>query len=126
MLSDARTHATIPASDLDRARAWYSEKLGLEPTDESPAGLFYNTGENSRFFLFKSGGAASGAHTQIGFTVKDIEEEVRDLKERGVVFEEYDFPTLKTEGSIATIPAGRSAWLKDSEGNLLGLFQPNP
>jgi predicted enzyme related to lactoylglutathione lyase len=124
MLSDARVHATIPAADLVRARTWYSDKLSLEPSEENGAGLFYATGENSRFFLFKSGGSSSGTHTQLGFTVKDIDQEVRDMKERGVAFEEYDFPQLKTVGGIATNPAGRSAWFKDSEGNMLGLFEP--
>jgi catechol 2,3-dioxygenase-like lactoylglutathione lyase family enzyme len=123
MLNDARVHATLPASDLARARAWYAEKLGLTPAEEAPGGLFYDCAGGTRFFLFPSGGRASGAHTQVGFAVKDIGSEVGALKSRGVVFEEYDFPGLKTVGGIADIGPVRSAWFKDSEGNLLGMVQ---
>ena len=59
----------------------------------------------------------------MGFTVTDIETEVADLKRRGVVFEEYDFPTLKTEGGIAKTGAGKAAWFFDPEGNMIGLIQ---
>jgi catechol 2,3-dioxygenase-like lactoylglutathione lyase family enzyme len=121
MLKDARVHATIPAQDLDRARKFYSEKLGLEPSRENPRGLFYDMGENSRFFLFASEGAASGAHTQMGFSVADIEAEVTDLKRRGVPFEEYE--GMDQANSIATFGPIRSAWFKDSEGNLMGMVQ---
>ncbi len=68
-------------------------------------------------------GAASGAHTQVGFRVDDIEAEVGQLRDKGVVFEEYDFPGLKTENGIAQIGPGRSAWFKDSEGNLIAIVQ---
>jgi hypothetical protein len=76
-----------------------------------------------QFLVFPSGGVASGSHTQIGWNVSDFEAEVRALKARGVVFEEYDYPTLKTVGGIATTPDGKAAWFKDSEGNLLGIVQ---
>jgi hypothetical protein len=59
----------------------------------------------------------------MGFSTSDIESEVRDLKARGVVFEEYDFPTLKTVDSIATAGPVRSAWFRDSEGNIVGVVQ---
>ena len=121
MLSEARVHATIPAQDLDRARKFYKEKIGLEPSLETPAGLWYNLGENSRFFLFTSRGETSGAHTQMGFSVKDIEAEVNELKGRGVDFEEYD--GIEQDNSIATFGPVRSAWFKDSEGNVLGIVQ---
>ncbi len=122
MLSQLRTHATIPAADLERARQFYADKLGLTPTEELPGGLKYETGD-SWFLLYPSRGAGSATHTLIGFTTPDIEAEVAALKERGLVFEEYDFPTLKTVNSIATMAANRAAWFKDSEGNILGIVQ---
>ncbi len=122
MLKDAPADTAIPAQDLERARAFYSEKLGLEPASESPAGLWYETG-GTGFMLFPSSGRASGEHTQMGFRVPDIEAEVRDLKQRGVVFEEYDFPGFDKETSVATSGEDRSAWFKDSEGNLFVLVE---
>jgi predicted enzyme related to lactoylglutathione lyase len=123
MLSDARVHATIPAADLDRARGFYEERLGLTPAEESPGGLFYDGAGGTRFFLYPTQGAASGTHTQIGFNVADIEAEVADLKSRGVEFIEYDFPGLKTVNGIADTGEVRAAWFNDSEGNLLGIVQ---
>jgi catechol 2,3-dioxygenase-like lactoylglutathione lyase family enzyme len=122
MLKMANIQTTLPAQDLSRARAFYATKLGLEPIEESPGGLTYECG-GSRFLLFPSQGKASGTHTQIGFRVGDIESEVNELKRRGLTFEEYDFPGLKTVNSIATMPSNRAAWFKDSEGNLLGVIQ---
>jgi catechol 2,3-dioxygenase-like lactoylglutathione lyase family enzyme len=116
-------HATLPATDLERAKRFYTEKLGLSPESEAPGGIFFRCGEGTRFLVFPSGGTASGSHTQMGWTVEDIEAEVADLKARGVVFEEYDTPYLKTIGSVATTGPIKAAWFKDSEGNLLSLVQ---
>ncbi|MEO5952664.1 MAG: VOC family protein, partial [Chloroflexia bacterium] len=93
------------------------------PESTVPGGLLYRCGDNSAFLLFPSGGTPSGTHTQIGFTVLDIETEVTDLKSRGVTFEEYNHPDYKTTNSITTSSNARSAWFKDSEGNLLGIVQ---
>ena len=124
MLSEARVHPTLPASDLQRARSFYAEKLGLTPSQETPGGLFYDCAAGTRFLVYPGGlGAASGEHTQLGFVVEDIVREVADLKSRGVVFEEYDLPGLKTVDGIAQAGPIRSAWLKDSEGNVLGIVQ---
>jgi catechol 2,3-dioxygenase-like lactoylglutathione lyase family enzyme len=123
MLAERPIHTALPAADLERARRFYAEKLGLTPESEVPGGLFYRCGENTQFLLFPSQGAASGTHTQAGWIVDDIEAEVADLKARGVVFEEYDTPDLKTVNSVATTGQTKAAWLKDSEGNLLVLLQ---
>jgi catechol 2,3-dioxygenase-like lactoylglutathione lyase family enzyme len=123
MLRDAPTHTTLPCEDLARARAFYSEKLGLEPITESPAGMFYETNGGSRFFLFTSRGRPNGSHTQIGFRVDDIEGTVRGLVDRGVAFETYEFPGFDRDTKVATTGDVRSAWFKDSEGNLLGIVQ---
>jgi predicted enzyme related to lactoylglutathione lyase len=122
MLTDNRAIATLPAEDLQRAKSFYADVLGLKPADENPGGLIYEVGEGNRFLVFPSPTRPSG-HTQMSFWVKDVGAEVKDLKDKGVVFEEYDFPQLKTEGGIATLPSGRAAWFKDSEGNMIGVFQ---
>jgi catechol 2,3-dioxygenase-like lactoylglutathione lyase family enzyme len=133
MLKNGRVVTRLPAQDLERAKAFYAEKLGLEPVEEREGGLRYvcATGE---FALFESTGAASGDHTQMGWEVDDIEATVRDLRARGVVFEEYDLPGLKTVDGIADIDGNypskgggeRGAWFRDSEGNMLGIGQPPP
>jgi catechol 2,3-dioxygenase-like lactoylglutathione lyase family enzyme len=130
-LERARTATRLPAQDLDRARAFYSEKLGLEPVEEREGGLLYRCG-GTEFALYESAGAASGDHTQMGFEVEDIEAVVAELRGRAVVFEEYDFPGLTTVNGIAEIEGNypskgkgeRGAWFRDSEGNMLGLGQP--
>ena len=123
MLRDSLVHTTLPVSDLQRAKQFYADKLGLIPADEQPGGLFYSAGAGTRFLLFPSTGRASGAHTQMGWRVRDIDAAVRDLTERGVTFETYDFDGFDQETRIASHGTVRSAWFKDSEGNLLGLVQ---
>lgn len=123
MLTQSRVHATIPASDLGRARKWYADKLGFEPVRELPGGLIYDAAEGTRFIIYPTPNAGQSPNTLMGFSTSDIESEVRDLKARGVVFEEYDFPTLKTVDSIATAGPVRSAWFRDSEGNIVGVVQ---
>jgi len=123
MLSQAFIHAAIPAQDLERARTFYETVLGLTPASVAPGGVFYEGRGGSRFLLFPSTGRASGGHTQLGFVVDDIEAEVRALRQQGVTFESYDMPQFDASSSIATFPATRSAWFKDTEGNLLGMVQ---
>jgi catechol 2,3-dioxygenase-like lactoylglutathione lyase family enzyme len=112
--------ATLPAKDLERAKSFYADKLGLKPTEEGPEGITYRLG-NSAFTLFESTGAPSGDHTQLGIEVDDLEAAVEELRGRGLVFEEYDLPGFKTVNGIAEIEGERGAWFKDSEGNLLAI-----
>ena len=131
MLHNARTASRLPAQDLDRARRFYAEKLGLEPADERPGGLLYRCA-SGEFALYQSTGASPGTFTQMAFEVDDIDATVATLKARGVVFEEVDLPFMKTVDSIADIEGNypsknatgeRGAWFHDSEGNLLGVGQ---
>ena len=131
MLENATVATRLPAHDLERARAFYAERLGLEPAEERPGGLLYRCG-NTEFALFESAGAPSGEHTQMAFEVEDIEATVEQLRGRGVTFEEYDLPGLTTVNSIAEIEGNypskggkreRAAWFRDSEGNMLGAGQ---
>jgi len=131
---DNTTAATrLPAQDLDRARAFYRDKLGLEPAEERPGGLRYVLGD-TEFALFASSGASLGTFTQMGIYVEDIERVVAALRERGLTFEDYDTPGLKTEDGIAEIEGNYpskgsgeyAAWLRDSEGNLIAIGQLVP
>jgi catechol 2,3-dioxygenase-like lactoylglutathione lyase family enzyme len=132
MLSGGRVETRLPAQDLQRARAFYADKLGLEPSEERPGGLLYHCASGT-FGLFQSSGAPSGTHTQMGWDVDDIEATVAELKRRGVVFEDIDRPGMKTIDGIAEVAGNypskggigeRAAWFKDSEGNMLGIGQP--
>jgi catechol 2,3-dioxygenase-like lactoylglutathione lyase family enzyme len=131
-LSAGRIATRLPAQNLERARRFYADKLGLEPSEERPGGLLYEPADGA-FALFESSGASSGEFTQMGWDVDDIESAVAELKERGVVFEEVDLPGLKTVGGIAEVDGNypskggtgeRTAWFRDSENNMLGIGQP--
>ena len=131
MLKNGRVATRLPAQDLERAKAFYAQKLRLEPMEEREGGLRYVCAAGE-FALFESAGRPSSDHTQMGWEVEDIEATVRELRARGVVFEEYDFPGLRTVDGIADIAgnypskgnAERGAWFRDSEGNMLGIGQP--
>src|SRR5438874_6638612 len=102
MVANYPIHATLPATDLERAKRFYTEKLGLTAESEAPEGVFYRSGD-THFLVFPSGGTASGTHTHASWIVDDVESEVAALKARGVIFEEYDTPSLKTVNSIVTV-----------------------
>jgi catechol 2,3-dioxygenase-like lactoylglutathione lyase family enzyme len=131
MLGIRKLLTRLPARDLDRARSWYAEKLGLTPTEERPRALRYVVGD-CEFALFTSAGASDGSFTQMGFEVADLEATVAQLKRRGVVFEEYDEGPLRTHDAIARVHGNYAskgsgefaAWFRDSEGNMIGLSQP--
>ena len=131
MLENGDVEMRLPAQDLERARRFYSEKLGLEPVEERPGGLRYRC-RSGEFALFASAGRPSGDHTQMGWEVDDIEATLAALRERGVRFEEYDLPGLRTVDGIAEVEGNypskggigeRAAWFRDSEGSMLGIGQ---
>jgi catechol 2,3-dioxygenase-like lactoylglutathione lyase family enzyme len=125
MLKNAIAQTALPAQDLNRAKAFYREKLGLQPFEEDANNVRYRLRDDTQFNVFRTGGAPSGTHTQMAFLVEDVVAEVRDLKSSGVKFEEYDFPGLRTKDSIADAEDGsKAAWFIDSEGNVLGIVQP--
>src|SRR3954469_18667020 len=103
VLSSATIGVRLPALDLERARAWYADVLGLEPVEERPGGLRYVCGDTS-FVVFQSLGRPSGEHTQVGFYVPDIEAAVAELQARGLVFDEVDLGGLPQSNGIVDIP----------------------
>lgn len=131
MLHNSEVATRLPAQNLERAKAFYADKLGLRPAEERPGGVLYRLG-NSKFALFASGGRPSGEHTQMAFEVADLESVVDELRRRGVEFEDVDVPGLRTvdgicevEGNYPSVGIGeKAAWFRDSEGNLLGIGQP--
>lgn len=124
MLGNGTVSATLPAQDIERAKSFYADKLGLKPVLERDHEVMYELGGATRFALFQSSGAASGDHTQLGIEVEDFDATVADLRSNGVRFQEYDLPGFKTEDGIATLGGVRGVWIKDSEGNLLAISEP--
>ena len=113
----------IPVADLVRARKFYEEKVGLKSREVYAAGVIYECGKGSWVFMYPSPGAGTSKASTAFWAVDDVESEVAELKARGVVFEEYDMPNLKTVNSIATAGGAKTAWFKDSEGNILAISQ---
>ncbi|GAB5077992.1 VOC family protein [Arthrobacter sp. AD-310] len=128
MLKDLAVMAVLPAKDINRAREFYRDKLGLEPTQElGEDSLIYTCGNGTSFLLYQTDNAGSAKNTQMGWATRDFDREAEELRSRGVVFEDYDQPGLKTENGIAELEGmGKGAWFLDSEGNILNLSSLPP
>lgn len=123
MLRRFPIHANVAASDIGRARAWYAEKLELEP-DLDEDGLWYRFADGTWLHVYPTEAAGTAKNTQAGWSVTGIEDVMAEMRARGVVFEDYDFGEIKTVDGLLHLPDGSvGAWFKDSEGNILGLFQ---
>jgi catechol 2,3-dioxygenase-like lactoylglutathione lyase family enzyme len=130
-LSNAHTVTKLPAQDLERARAFYRDKLGLEPVEERTGGLRYVCGPTESN-LFGSAGAPSGESTQMAFEVEDLEAALADLRARGVTFERFEMSGFEVRGDTTVAPdnyPGKGTgelgtFLYDSESNLIGIAQP--
>lgn len=126
MLANSVVCAAVPVADLDRARRFYGETLGLT---EAPLGdedeSFYVAGARTMLHLYEgSSRSAATGHTVATFLVEDLVEEVAVLRGRGADFEEYDMPGLKTENGVFSGEDGfKAAWVNDPEGNILSLEQ---
>ncbi len=124
MLTNKSVHPTLPAGDINRAKKFYEEKLGLTLVMEDPSpGLMFRAGD-CLLYVYQRG-ATKADHTVAEFDVDDIEAEVKELRDKGIQFEEYDIPSMgiKTINGIATMNSGevKGAWFKDTEGNILAL-----
>ena len=122
MLKTAPIRAYIPASNVERARKFYEQVVGLTPKEDYAGGVIYECG-NTEVFLYLTPNAGTSKASQAYWQVKDVEAEVADLKGRGVVFEEYDMPGVTMKNSIATAGGAGTAWFKDTEGNILAVSQ---
>jgi catechol 2,3-dioxygenase-like lactoylglutathione lyase family enzyme len=124
MLKDAPIVPYVPVSDLARARKFYEKTLGFKPKEEyGDHAVIYECAGGTRFFMYKSAGAGTSKASTAFWPVADVAAEVADLKSRGVVFEEFDVPGMKTVNNIATGGGAKTAWFKDSEGNTLAISQ---
>lgn len=127
LLAAARICAIVPVSDVDRAIAFYGDTLGLrlierlEDIPDNPEAVF-DAGDGM-LFAYRSAAAGASRATVAGFVVEDVDAAVAGLRARGVVFEDYDLPSLKTVDGIATIGPVRAAWFRDPDGNILAVEQ---
>jgi catechol 2,3-dioxygenase-like lactoylglutathione lyase family enzyme len=124
MLQRFPMYAYIPARDVARARAFYEGKLGLKPEIETAGGVTYEFGDRTACFLYPTPNAGTSQASQAFWEVDDIEREVAELKARGVRFEDYDMPGQKSASGVVTAGGAKSAWFKDTEGNILAIIQP--
>ena len=126
MLINSPIRPTIPVVDLNRAKRFYETTLGLKsvPADNgnTPGTAVFECGNGTRMELYQRG-PSKADHTVATFEVSNIEEEVNALRGKGVIFEEYDMPEIKTQNGIAIQGSVKGAWFKDSEGNILCIHQ---
>ncbi|MFZ2540935.1 MAG: VOC family protein [Gallionella sp.] len=124
MLTNAPVTTILPVMNMKRARDFYENKLGLSPVGTRPDGKFvYACGGGAVIALFPKEGGTKADHTAVSFQVKDIGMAINELKMTGVVFEDYDFPGLKTVDHICILGAEKAAWFKDTEGNYLCIHE---
>lgn len=123
MLSDSSVTTMLPVRDMDRARAFYEGSLGLAPGGLKPDGKFVYLVGGSTLALFPKPEGTKADHTAISFRVQDIAASIAQLKRAGVVFEDYDFPGLKTVDHVCVLGAEKAAWFKDTEGNYLCIHE---
>jgi predicted enzyme related to lactoylglutathione lyase len=116
-------YSYIPAKDVARARKFYEETLGFKPKQVTAGGVVYEFGKGTACFLYPTPNAGTSQASQAFWQVEDIEQEVSELMARGVKFEKYDMPGLKTKDGIVTAGSAKAAWFKDTEGNILAIVQ---
>lgn len=121
-----RISAVLCSEDLARSQDFYEEVVGLTLSAQTvPNHLLFECGDGTTILVYGRPAPNKADHTQVRFWTDDVSRDVRELESRGAVFEDYDFPGLKTVDHVATAPGlGRSAWFKDPDGNMLALFQP--
>ena len=123
MLGKADATPMIAVTDLDRARKFYEDTLGLKEKDEWGEGVTLKSGD-TRINLYRSQYAGTNKATALTFDVDDIEKEVKELKEKGIFFEDYDLPGLERHGDLYVAEGGfKTTWFKDPDGNILSLME---
>jgi catechol 2,3-dioxygenase-like lactoylglutathione lyase family enzyme len=126
MLGAFPVYPVLPASDIDRARSWYQEKLGMTPKIDEGFGMWYECGEGTWLLVYPTEAAGTAQNTQAHFQVTDIEQVMDDLRGRGVTFEEYDFEPfsqMHKGGGLYEYEGYKTVFLKDSEGNTIEIAQ---
>lgn len=123
MLANASVTTMLPVIDMERARAFYEQRLGLTPSGFRPDGKFIYQVGGSTLALFPRPDGTKAEHTAISFRVFDIDASIAGLKKAGVVFEDYDFPGLRTVNHVCVLGAEKAAWFRDTEGNYLCIHE---
>jgi catechol 2,3-dioxygenase-like lactoylglutathione lyase family enzyme len=123
MLANDQLSAVVAAADMERAREFYEKKLGLKLSKRTIPNHLLFEAKGGTLLIYNRQAPNKAEHTQVRFWTDDIEADVAALVKNGVVFEELDMGAIKTVNHIATTPIGKSAWLKDPDGNTLQLFQ---
>ena len=126
MVADRKVSAVLCSADLARSQEFYEQKVGLTLSPGTIHNhLLFQCGDGTTLLIYGRPTPNQADHTQVRFWSADVQADVRELSARGVVFEDYDFPALKTVDHVARTPGiGKSAWFKDPDGNTLALFQP--
>jgi catechol 2,3-dioxygenase-like lactoylglutathione lyase family enzyme len=122
MLGKADATPMVAVKDLDRARKFYEETLGLSEVDDFGEGFMLKSGD-TKLSVYRSEFAGTNKATALTFDVDDIDSEVRELKEKGVAFEHYDMEGLTRDGDIYAAEGMKTAWFKDPDGNILSLLE---
>ena len=123
MLGKADATPMIAVKDIDRARKFYEETLGLETKDAMGGEVLEVRSGDTVINVYRSEHAGTNQATALTFDVDDIEAEVRDLKDKGVFFEQYDMPGLERQGDLYVAEGMKTTWFKDPDGNILSLFE---
>ena len=124
MLANATVTTILPVKDLDRARVFYQDKLGLKPVGAKPDGKFvFSCAGGAEIALIPKAEGTKAEHTAISFQVKDITAAIAELKKKGVTFSDYDLPGFKTVNHVCVLGAEKAAWFNDPEGNILCLHE---
>jgi predicted enzyme related to lactoylglutathione lyase len=126
MLQNAPMYSYIPAKDVARARKFYEQTLGFKPSREIAGGVVYEFGDHTSCFMYPTPNAGTSQASQAFWQVGDLEREVAELRSKGVTFEEYDMPNMKTRNGIFSGGGSKAAWFKDTEGNIMALIQDDP
>ena len=128
MLADAQIMAIVPTTDLARAKAFYGETLGLVDANVPTPGpqVIYRCGGNTLLEVYERPTAGEAQHTLASWEVGDLRAVVDQLRGRGVRFEEYDLPEVKTEDGISATGDLREAWFRDPDGNILRIHAHVP
>ena len=126
MLQKAPMYSYIPAKDIGRARKFYEQTLGFKPSREIAGGVVYDFGDHTSGFMYPTPNAGTSQASQAFWQVDDLEREMAELRSKGVTFEEYDMPNMKTRNGIFSGGGSKAAWFKDTEGNIMALIQDDP
>jgi extradiol dioxygenase family protein len=122
MLGDYNVFAMVPVKDLEVAKKFYGETLGLKKLDENQGGIMYGSG-NGRIIVYPTENAGTAKTTIVTWEVDDISVVVSELKSKDISFEHYDWPGVVYEGDVHVMGEMKAAWFKDPDGNILGLGQ---